>query len=101
MALTKPVRVFRQLFAVAVLVVLGVFLPPRLAAVMQDNVDDDLIIPAYITLMVVAGVGMWTLVPGLAAPDTSTSRRVAVGSAIGFAVAISAFYYLVWLFADG
>ncbi len=81
------------------LVVLGIVLLPMCAFVL-DVIDENLIAPVHVALMLAAGAAAWTFVPGLAATESSTGRRVAVGAAIGFGAALAA-YALFFLLLNG
>ncbi len=91
-----PVSAIRRLIAVAVLIMLGVISLPMVAAVI-DTIDENLIAPVHIALMLATGVGLWTLVPGVASPDQSTARGVAVGAAVGFVGAVAAYLLFFWM----
>lgn len=99
MASGRPPSRSRRLVAVVLLVLLGVFTLPLVALVI-DTIDENLVAPVHVALVLAAGIGTWTFVPGVAAPDMPTSRRIAVGAAIGFLAAITA-YVVFFLLLSG
>lgn len=77
------------------LVLMGVITLP-LVALVVDTIDENLIAPVHVGIMLAAGIAMWTFAPGVARPDASTSRGIAVGAAMGFLAALTA--YVVFFF---
>jgi hypothetical protein len=96
---SAPPNRTRRIVVIAGLVVLGIVLLP-LTAFVLDVIDENLIAPVHVALMLAAGAVLWTYVPGLAAADSSTGRRVAIGAAIGFGAACAA-YILFFLLLSG
>ncbi len=91
---SSPGTGYRRLYAIVLLIVLGVVTLPLVAAVI-DRVNENLIAPVHVGLMLLAGILLWTKLPGLS-DSTNTSRRVAVGAAAGFLGAVTA--YVVFFF---
>lgn len=89
----------RRIVVIFGLIVLGIMLLP-ITAFMLDVIDENLIAPVHVALMLAAGAAVWNWVPGMAAPESSTGRRVAVGAAIGFGAALAA-YALFFLLLSG
>lgn len=85
--------------AVVVLVLLGVLSLP-LVALVVDTIDENLIAPVHVGLVLAAGIATWTLVPGVAAPGMPTSRRIALGAVVGFLSALTA-YLVFFLLLNG
>ena len=94
-----PVNRSRRVVVIVGLVVLGIVLLPMTAAVI-DYVNENLIAPVHVALMLGAGALVWTRVPGLASADSSTARRVGVGAAVGFGAALAA-YVVFFLLLSG
>lgn len=92
-----PARGLRWVLAVIGLAVLGVITLPLAAAVL-DRWDENLILPAHLLVMVLAGVLAWLALPGLAKTGSSRSRRAVVGAAVGLVmafVAVGVFFLLL------
>lgn len=90
-----PVSRNRRIFAVIWLVLMGVITLP-LVALFVDTIDENLIAPVHVGIMLAMGIAIWTLAPGVAAPEASTSRGIAVGAGVGFIAAVAA--YVVFFF---
>lgn len=89
---------YRRIYIVVLLVLLGVITLPLVAAAL-DVVNENLIAPVHVALMLLAGILLWTKVPGLSS-STNTSRQIAVGAAIGFLASLIA-YVVFFLLLSG
>jgi hypothetical protein len=85
---------YRRIYVVVLLVVLGLLTLPLVAFVL-DVVNENLIAPVHVALMLLAGIVLWTKLPGVST-STNTSRRIAMGAAVGFLGALIA--YVVFFF---
>ncbi|MFT3872639.1 MAG: hypothetical protein QM714_08330 [Nocardioides sp.] len=84
-----PTRGLRWVLAVVGLAALGVVTLP-LAAAILDRWDENLILPAHLLVMVLAGALAWLAIPGLARTGTSRGRRALVSGAVGLVMALVA-----------
>ncbi|GAA3545454.1 hypothetical protein AFL01nite_15460 [Aeromicrobium flavum] len=90
-------RGYRRITVGVILVLLALGLFPSTAAVL-DEANEDLILPLFVAVMVVAGMLLWSLVPGLSDGSRSRGHLVAVGAVAGLVsagVAIAVFYALL------
>src|SRR5690606_17926771 len=90
-------RGYRRITVGGILVLLALGLFPSTAAVLDESAE-DLILPLFLLVMVIAGVLMWSLVPGLSDDSRSRSHRAGIGAVVGLVaagVAIAVFFALV------
>jgi hypothetical protein len=90
-------RGYRRVAVVGILVLLALGLFPSTAAVL-DEANEDLILPLFLLVMVVAGMLLWSLVPGLTDGTRSRAHLVGIGAVLGLvaaAVAIAVFFALL------
>lgn len=89
---------YRRIYIVVLLVLLGLISLPLVAAVL-DVVNENLIAPVHVALMLLAGIVLWIKVPGLSS-STNTSRKIAMGAAVGFLASVIA-YVVFFLLLNG
>lgn len=89
---------YRRIYIVVLLVLLALITLPLVAAVL-DVVNENLIAPVHVALMLLAGILLWTKVPGLSS-STDTSRKIAMGAAVGFLASVIA-YVVFFLLLNG
>ncbi len=74
--------------AVVFLVVLGLFSLPAVAAFLDGQSTESMIVPIALVLMALVGTITGYLLPGLAGFGSSTVRSAGVGALIGVAAAL-------------
>lgn len=90
-------RGYHRFVVAGILVLLGLGLFPATAAVL-DAADENLILPVFVIVMVVAGALAWSLVPGLSSRPHERGRLAGIGAGIGLlaaATAIAVFFALL------
>jgi Kef-type K+ transport system membrane component KefB len=74
--------------AVAVILVLGIFSLPVAASPFGDDDNENLIIVVAVVFMVVVGLIVGALLPGLAGPGASRARGAMIGALVGVAMLV-------------
>ncbi len=95
----RPPSRGRRVAVVSGLVLLAIVLLP-ITAFLLDGVDENLIFPVHIVLMLGAGAAAWTRLPGIPSVEPSTGRAAVFGAAIGLGAALVA-YALFFLLLSG
>lgn len=78
----------RSGLTLALLVAAGLVSLPVVAAFLDGPSTDDLIVPAQIALMAVAGALIGYLQPGIAGAASSSARSAGFGALVGVAAAL-------------
>lgn len=90
-------RGYRRFAVAGILFLLALGLFPATAAVLDDS-NENLILPLFVAVMVVAGVLMWVLVPGVSSRPHSRGRLAGLGALAGLiaaGIAIAVFFALL------
>lgn len=74
--------------ALALLFATGIVCLPVVAAFLDGESTDQLIVPVLLAVMAVVGAIVGYLLPGIAGGDTSSGRSVGVGALVGVAGAL-------------
>lgn len=89
-------RPVQRLLAVGILLVLGILSLPVSAALLDDKVDENWLIPIAVVTMAVCGAVVGWLLPALGGTSGSRPRGALIGAFVG--VAAYAIAFAVWLF---
>ena len=79
---------FQRLAALAILLAAGILSLPLAAAFLDDEGNENLILPAQLVGMAVVGAIVGYLFPGLAGADATTRRAVWVGVGVALLLAV-------------
>ncbi len=78
----------QHVIGLVLLLIAGVLSLPIVAAFLDGDSTEDLIVPVQLVLMAVVGAVVGYLLPGLARADSGSARTAGIGAVLGLATAL-------------